>query len=209
MKFKSLLTVLFLALFTCPALADFYFFNTCFADYKLVIKMPNGTTDVKNISNAGTGGSYWNAILDYRIKSVTYDLQDDTGATIFSGKADESQYLVAVDDGGKVRVVNAGFYGGNAKPAGSILMTNLPGSVSVDLLGDSGVGAIRGISLSNNFDPKKMVKLGTSESKWNMAVKVDGKVETADSGLHPGYYGMVWRNSAGQIKYLELGTISK
>lgn len=191
--------------------ADVAFYNATPAKYTIAATLPNGKVDTRDIDGHTPGLDSKSFVLAAGVKTVKVAITDDTGETVWKGSANQDDTYLIIPDGKGVKAVYSGTYGSPSDPPQVGLFLNLTGEpLTLDLEGNNGVGAVRGIAPAATFDAKKPVRLDPKESTYDVQGKSKGgeKVEI-DGKVGPGRYCVLWKNTQGQVKITPLGSVPK
>jgi len=192
------------------ASADPYFYNATSGTYTVELTQPNGKVDSTKLAGNSPGLSSGYFIMPPNIKSAKIGIKDDTGGSVWSGSVNRDDAMVIVPDGKGVKPIYAGEHGSSNGPHGLIFMNISGESMTLDLVGHNGVGAVRGIKPAASFDPKQMIKIEPNEQTYDVVAK--GK-DGADLGitdkLHPDHYCLIWKDGSTKLHATDLGWIPK
>lgn len=192
---------------------DVFFYNATSRGYKILMTLPNGTTDTHPISDSSDSMAtdYFN--LAPGIQEVKIQLTDDQGSLVCSGSARRDAAYTFFSEGSGVKMVQTGFYGG--KDVQAALFMNATGEpLILDLMGNNGLGSVRGIvAPANAFDPKAPVRLDPREASYAFKVTTTGGAAVSfyndNANVTPGKYYLLRKDARGLYRLETLGYIQR
>ena len=189
--------------------ADPHFYNATMNKYTVAATFPNGKVDTRDIGGISAGISSGYFLLSPGVKSLKIQISDDTGTAVWKGTSNPDDSFVIIPDPKGIKVVYAGAYGGPDGPAAAVFMNISGEPMTLDLEGNNGVGAHRGISTGPAWDLKKMVRLDPKESTFSVLGKsAKGAEPTKIEGtVNAGYYYLLWKTERGEFRVQQLGKI--
>lgn len=203
--------LLFLSFGSTAYAQDVYFFNATPRPYKLVMTLPNGANESANLSEGTDAITYAYFNLVPAIKEVQIQLVDEAGAAVCSGKAKRDVAYTFFADAQGVKMVPTGFYGGTDIQA-ALFMNSTGEPLTLDLIGNNGLGSVRGIVPPAQFDPKAPVKLDPKEASYNFKVTNAGApvaFYNDNANVTPGKYYLLRKDARGQYRLETLGYIKR
>lgn len=191
---------------------DVFFFNASPRGYKIQITLPNGATDTHSISDSSDSMAtdYFNLVPG--IQEVKIQLLDDQGSPVCSGSAKRDGAYTFFAEGSGVKMVQTGFYGG--KDVQAALFMNATGEpLTLDLIGNNGLGAVRGIIPPSAFDPKAPVSLDPKEASYAFKVTTTSGAAVPfyndNANVTPGKYYLLRKDARGLYRLETLGYIKR
>ncbi len=208
---KLFLTLVALIALVSAANAEVKFYNATNREFTVNVTLPNGNVETGKLHVGSSTATHQTFGFDYRIKTVTYEVFDDMGASVGKGTADaqDSTFLV-YSVGGATKVVPSGFGSGDGYLAAS-LVANLTGEQGTfDFIGSDGLDAQRGISLPTTFDAQKPFRFHSDERKYTVKFNsANGQVHEMEQGLEKGHYYAIHYGPNGKVVLSYLGYIKK
>lgn len=207
MNLKVVVTVATL-LGVAVAHADTRIFNMTGGEYKAVATMPNRAKQSRSLGIADPGLTSEYFATAPGVKALTLDLLDATGAKVWHGQVKANgTYLIAPDAKG-VKVVFSGFYSSNDTPRTVVVMNGTGEQLTLDLEGQNGLAATRGVVPPTSFDPKRAIKFDPRESTYVAKGKRrDGTPVVIEGHITPGTYVLLWKTPAGVYRADGTGSI--
>ena len=205
---KLFLAVVLGLLQASTASADPHFCNATPDAFKVLATLPNGAKDSRDLRTGSSNLTSESFTLAAGVKQIQVTILDDMDKPVWKGdaKADGTYLVVSSDKGPKV--IYAGYYGSNDSPRAVVLMNATGEPLTIDLEGNNGVAASRGIVPGTSFDIKQAVKLDPRESTYSVKAKhKDGSPIEIDGTVGPGRYLLIWKNASGDYHATTLGTI--
>lgn len=206
---KKLATTLAVLAATATASANPTIYSAVPGSYQVEAKFPNGKVETRKLSDGSESVSQDSFMVPPGVDKIVLRVLDDTGTEVWKGSSGPNDVHVLIADGKKVRGVFAGHYSGTGDtPRAALFMTLDAAGASLDLVGQNGVGAHRGIKLGKAFDPKKLLRLDPKETYFEVEVKVKGAdpVKTSNK-VTPGRYYLLSKHPREGYRLLSLGHI--
>lgn len=203
---KALATCLVVLASAATASGDARFHNATPKDVVVEVTMPNG--QVKKLKMAAAVDSISSEMVLFApgVDSVAVVVHDDAGAQLWSGKIGTSDEQVIAPATKGVTLLHAGFYAGSNSPRAAAFVNLTGEAITVDLVGDNGKGAHRGLAPKATFDVAKAVVLDPAEASFAAEVR-SGKGEPETVGkVTPGYQYVIWK-ARGGYRMLQAGKL--
>lgn len=199
---------LFCLLFLCSSAyaQDIYFFNGTTRACKIIITLPNGARQEHAVSDSNDSLSHDYFNLVPGIKQVQVQVVDDQGTPLCSGVAQRKGAYTIFPDGQGAKMLPTGYYGGKTTQA-ALFMNSTGENLTLDLVGNNGVGSVRGIVPPVSFDPKSPVKLDPREASYSFKVTSGGSpVAFYNDNAHvvAGKYYWIRKDGRGNYRLEEL-----
>ena len=142
------------------------------------------------------------------VDKLSLRVVDRAGKEVWKTTTGANDVYVLIPDGKKVKGVFAGHASGvgeTPKAAGFISIS--PVDVTLDLVGQNGLGAHRGITPGKAFDPEQTIKLDPRETSFGVEVKLkDANVTVKTAAkVEAGRYYLVSTHRREGFRLLSLG----
>lgn len=166
MRAPLLLPLLAVAATAEPALANLHVYNATQDTLKLEVTLPNGMTDPEDVDPAVDSLDYGGWSFAVGVKSVKLSVSNDDGVVVWSGTVGANDVGILVPSGKGTAYVPAGAYSTSGSWKAAAFVNATGEALTLDLVGQSGIAAHRGITPGATFDLKKAVKLDPRESSF-------------------------------------------
>ncbi len=192
-----------------PALADIELHNATIGAVRVELTQPNGEVTKRSMSAADPSASRELFLFPPGVKDVQLALFDDSGDSLWKGKARVDDVLVIVPTAKGAAVLVGGIYGGSAGPRSAVFADVTGDKVTFDLVGGNGLGAHRKLSAGATFDLKKAVKLDPREASFSVkgARGTGEALELETSRVVPSTFYVFYKNVRGEVRLLPAGII--
>ncbi len=191
------------------ALADVRVHNATTGELRVEVVYPNGAVKADTLSANTDSLDSSLFSVGPGIKQLTIRVLDDAGQVRWSAKVKDNDVYLLIPKGDGVSGVFAGTYTVAAEASRAVFM-NLTGQpVVLDLVGNNGLGAHRGVKPPATFNPKAPVKLDARETYFQATGKVAGEVVEFDvDRVNRAYYYVVWQvPRSGKYRVEALGRL--
>jgi hypothetical protein len=208
MKFTIACAILGMA---ATAAADPTIYSAVSGNHTVEATFPNGNVVKRKLSDGSESAAHESFLVPPGVDKLALKVFDDTGKEVWKGSSGPNDVHVLIPDGkDKVKGVFAGHYSGTGDTPRAALFINIADTdVTLDLVGQNGVGAHRGIKPGKAFDPKQLVRLDPKETYFQVEVKAKGGGDAVKTSgkVEAGRYYLVSKHPREGYRLLSLGHI--
>lgn len=211
---KNLLKSMILAslLLTQVASADPYLYHHTQATYQIVYELPSGESKTIEADPNSTGlGDCHLYGMPNSVPTVPTEVKDDLGTTLWKGTLKNNRsYLILPVAGGKVEMVEAGFYGGDNSVKAAIIADLSGQNFKVDFFGTNGLDGQKGLTFDSTFNKQKAFRFHAKEENYKLKLTdAAGNTFEPEWKIKQGKYYVIFKNKKGKYNIAPLGHIKK